>query len=174
MSTATISPCGRYRYTLTRLIKPDDGEPRKRLLYVMANPSTADALIPDNTIRRLIGFTRGFKVFSSFEVVNPFAFRTKSPVVLMRAMVDGQDVVGPENDAHIAAAAARAYLVICGWGGALRTKHPAVRKRIAEVLDILHQHHKKLYCLQTNQDGQPSHPLMLEGDLAPRLWREAA
>lgn len=178
MSTAVISTCGLYRYSLTRLVRPDDGTSLatlwKRVLFVLANPSTATADEPDNTVRRLIGFTRSFKVFSSFEVANPFAFRTKSPDVLMQAMAEGQDVVGPENDAHILAAAKRASLVICGWGGALRTKHPVVKKRVADVITLLHQHHKKLYCLETNKDGQPSHPLMLEADLAPRLWKEAA
>jgi hypothetical protein len=178
VSTAILSDCGTYRYSLTRLVRPDDGTDLatcwRRVLFVLANPSTADAQVPDNTVTRCVGFTRSFKVFSSLEIVNPFAFRTKSPDVLMQAMAEGQDVVGPDNDAHIIAAAKRASLVICGWGGALRTKHPVVKKRVADVLKLLRQHHKQLYCLAKNKDGQPSHPLMLESDLVPQPWKEAA
>ena len=48
---ANISPCGRYRYTLSRTW--GDARP---LAFVMLNPSTADANVDDPTIRRCIGF----------------------------------------------------------------------------------------------------------------------
>lgn len=176
--SAILSPCERYRYTLVRVVRPDVvdmGSVWKRLLYIGANPSTATADAPDNTVRRAVGFTLSFNIFSSFEIVNPLALRTPEPDDVMDALAGGEDVVGPENDEHILAAARRAALVICAWGSALRTKHPVVRKRLEHVIALLHQHHRKLYQLgDGTNDGQPRHLLMLKGGLEPRLWREAA
>ncbi len=170
MSTAVLSPCGLYRYRLGRWI----GDRRLgTVLFVLANPSTAGVTVNDNTIRRNIGFTR-FWGYSMLSVVNPFAYRTKSPKVLMTALAAGVDVVGPDNDRHILAAATEAEMVICGWGTALKTKHPVVKARVEHVVELLHTVHKKLYCIETTKDGQPGHPLMLPGNLQPRLWREAA
>lgn len=42
--TAVLSPCGRYRY---RLDDPVDGGPRGRVVWVMLNPSKADAETDD-------------------------------------------------------------------------------------------------------------------------------
>ena len=77
MSTATISPCGSYRYTLTR----DLGlamKPKRPCLFVMLNPSTADALMDDRTIRRCKGFATR-EGCTSLTVVNLFAFRATNP-----------------------------------------------------------------------------------------------
>jgi hypothetical protein len=52
-SNATISPCGKYRYWLERKWGP--GTPQ---VFVMLNPSTADASEDDPTIRRCMGFAR--------------------------------------------------------------------------------------------------------------------
>ena len=50
--TAVISDDGLYRYRLERVW--DDARPA--LPFVMLNPSTADALVDDPTIRRCVGF----------------------------------------------------------------------------------------------------------------------
>ena len=51
---ADLSPCGLYRFTLTRTW----GAPGARVVFVMLNPSTADASVDDPTTTRCIGFAR--------------------------------------------------------------------------------------------------------------------
>ncbi len=53
-SWAEISPCGRYRYRLGRAWGP---APRT-MMFVMLNPSTADAYEDDPTIRRCVSFAK--------------------------------------------------------------------------------------------------------------------
>ena len=108
---ATLSACGLYRYSLTR-----EWGDEARLVYVMLNPSTADAHRDDPTIRRCIGFAQSHG-FGSLEVVNLYAYRTPSPVALTRAQRAGVDVVGPMNAGAIAEAFGRARAICAAWGG---------------------------------------------------------
>jgi hypothetical protein len=52
-SAAVVSECGLYSYSLTRRWAHGP-----KALFVMLNPSTADAMVDDPTIRRCIGFAR--------------------------------------------------------------------------------------------------------------------
>jgi len=61
---------GDYRYHLWRTWD----ETRPRLLWVMLNPSTADGETDDPTVRRCIGFSKGWG-YGSIEIVNLFAYR---------------------------------------------------------------------------------------------------
>ena len=88
---AVLSDCGTYRYRLWR--KWGCGSP---LLFVMLNPSTADAEVDDATIRRCLGFADAHG-FGELEVVNLYAYRATDPADLKRAGYP----VGPDNDAHI-------------------------------------------------------------------------
>src|SRR5690606_18576726 len=93
--TARFSPCGQYRYLLTRPIpapfwKPDAGE----AVFVMLNPSTADASEDDPTIRRCIGFAKEWGC-TGLTVANLYALRSTDPKGLWKH----RDPVGPENDA---------------------------------------------------------------------------
>lgn len=74
-----LSDCGAYRHRLWRLW--DASLPT--LAFVMLNPSTADQLADDPTIRRCISFARAWK-FGRLEVVNLFALRTRKPDELLR------------------------------------------------------------------------------------------
>src|SRR5437870_2889354 len=85
---AKISDCGRYRYTLTRRVGV--GGP---LVWVMLNPSTADAEVDDPTIRRVMKFTEASDCGLAI-VVNLFALRSPSP----KALRGHADPVGPDND----------------------------------------------------------------------------
>ncbi|MEC9374624.1 MAG: DUF1643 domain-containing protein, partial [Planctomycetota bacterium] len=108
--TALFDPTGRYRYRLTRRF-PDAPADGPAACFVMLNPSTADAERDDPTIRRCIGFARGWGC-ATLDVVNLFAFRATRPADLRAA----EDPVGPCNQRHVRAAIRRADMVIFAWG----------------------------------------------------------
>lgn len=144
---AILSDCGRFRYALTRLW--DEALPV--LLFVMLNPSTADALIDDATIRRCMAFAQAHG-YGGVEVVNLFAYRATAPADLRRAAYP----VGPANDEHIAAAAARAGDVCVAWGAC-----DAVDARAQVVMPLLRAAGHEPLCLHITRSGYPGHPLYL-------------
>jgi hypothetical protein len=145
---AVISDCGRYRYLLRRTW--DHGKPRA--LFVMLNPSTADAEIDDATIRSCIRLSKGLD-YGSFEVVNLFALRATDPVELQRV----PDPVGPRNDDSIGAAIGRCDIAICAWGA-----HPMAGNRDRAVRSLLRSYRPAVFCLGTTKAGAPKHPLYIK------------
>lgn len=148
-ATAWISECGRYRYSLTR--RWDRGD---SVLFIMLNPSTADALIDDPTIRRCIDFAKGFG-YNAIEVVNLYAWRATKPEDLPPTT---WIAVGPDNDVAIAEAVDRADIVIAAWGAS------AGQYRSRDVLAYLDAIGKWPYCLGATINGSPKHPLYLPKD----------
>jgi hypothetical protein len=150
--TAIFSPCGTYRYRLTR----GDGE--HRIAFCMLNPSTADAELDDQTIARcrkrstLLGFDR-------MDVVNIFALRSTDPKKLYKV----KDPAGPDNMRHIGEVAAASEIVICAWG-----KHGALGGTGRKVLAMLNGDHPgKAHYLRLNDDGSPEHPLYVPYEVVP-------
>lgn len=149
--SAEISATHAYRYSLVR---EWDAE-LPRLLWVMLNPSTADAMQDDPTIRRCVGFAAGWD-FGSIEVVNLYAYRTPSPATLLAtaAYGGGIDIVGPMWYEHTFAALARAGEVVCAWGA-----HGTARGDLM-LLRIYRAGHWPQH-LGLTKGGQPKHPLYL-------------
>lgn len=139
---------GRYRYLLWRRWAEADS-----LLFIMLNPSTADAAQDDPTIRRCIGFARRWG-FGGVEVVNLFAWRATLP----RELAKARDPVGPHNDRAISLAVARSRAVIAAWG-----VHGALGDRDAQVAPLLAA--TRLRCLGLTRDGAPRHPLYVAGNV---------
>lgn len=154
--SAVFSPCGAYRYRLKREL-PKTLMPNGRVLFVMLNPSTADAAFDDATIRRCLGFARTLEC-ERLDVVNLFAWRSTDPSELARA----SDPIGPDNDAHIRACGQEADIIVCAWGA-----HPAASDRVARVLTLLP---RALHCLGTTKLGAPRHPLYVPADTPLRTW----
>lgn len=173
---AVLSPDGLYRYSLIRAWDGDltPGQlaglhQKLRILFVMLNPSTADALVDDPTIRKCLGFIRTAQVFggegavpTSIEVVNLFAYRTTHPKVLLAKMHRGVDVVGPENDDYIRGAVQQADDVVVAWG-ANSAYYPG---RVDAVKRLLPP---SVWCLSRTRRGSPGHPLMLPYSTKPVL-----
>jgi hypothetical protein len=151
---AVFDPSRRYRYRLWR--RWAAGAP---VLFVMLNPSTADAERDDPTIRRCVGFARAWG-FAGMTVVNLFALRATDPARLRRA----RDPVGRDNDCHIAAAAAGAGTVVVAWG-----THGELGARDRAVLALLAPHRPR--CLGLTRGGHPRHPLYLPARTASRPFR---
>lgn len=158
---AVFSPCGSYRYLLTREL----GGPRT-VLFVMLNPSTADASADDPTLRRCIGFGRAWGL-GRVEVVNLFAYRATKPVDMLARLRDGEDVVGPENDQHIVHAVERAERVVLGWGA--NAAHRLLRDRAPRVVELVRGSYRQEppLCLRLTKEGCPEHPLMVPGAVTP-------
>lgn len=157
--TAYVSDCNRYRYWLQRDISPPVERIRSICLWVMLNPSTADATLDDPTIRRCMDFTAQLRC-DDMEVVNLFAFRSTNPKMLLLPKTK-PIAVGPDNDAWIRLRASQADLVICAWGA-----HKFARERSADVLAILHRVVAPglIGCFGRTLDGYPKHPLYLPGN----------
>lgn len=154
IKSAIISPCGAYRYTLTR--KWD--KHRRRALFVGLNPSTADAEVDDATIRRLIGFSKDLG-FGGFTIVNLFAFRSTDPKNLTKAV----DAIGPENDRYLNLAFERHAVIIPMWGA-----NGGLLDRDKQVIEILRNTPvnpiRRVVCFGTTKAGHPKHPLYLRKD----------
>jgi hypothetical protein len=145
---AVISDCGRYRYLLRRTWDAR----RPRALFVMLNPSTADADDDDPTIRSCIRLSRALS-YGSFEVVNLFAFRATEPDDLAKA----HDPVGSKNDASIERAIARCDLHVCAWGA-----HPIAERRASTVRQLIRSYRPAVFCLGKTKAGAPKHPLYIK------------
>lgn len=144
--TAIISDCGLYRYQLTRRWGTGPA-----VVWIMLNPSYADASVDDRTITKCIGFTTRAG-YAALTVVNLFAFRNRWPDEMKAAT----DPVGPENDAHIAAVAKAGAMTICAWGN-----NGGYLGRDATILAWLRANDVSPFALTVTGQGQPGHPVLL-------------
>jgi hypothetical protein len=159
---AAISNCGKYRYLLTREWQPPllMASYQCSMLFIMLNPSTADAEVDDPTIRRCMGFARREGCYG-IRVVNLFAFRATNPAELLTA----EDPVGALNNSYIefhAFCGGSSSPIVVAWG-----KHPAALPRLKH-LPMLRG--RELLCLGTNKDGSPKHPLYVPGNAPLVPW----
>lgn len=148
--TAIISGCGKFRYRLGRRWASGPA-----MLFIMLNPSTADANVDDPTIRKCIGFAERNGA-DAIEVVNLFAFRATDPKAL--AWAGWQ--VGPENAEHVVRATKEVHedegKIVLAWGANARGRDEAQ----AMVCDLAYRG-IPTYTLRRLLDGTPAHPLML-------------
>jgi len=152
--SAKFSPCGNYRYELRR-VWSDGG---KIVSFVGLNPSTADDLYDDPTIRRCIGFAKAWG-FNGLTMVNLFAFRATEPADMKRCA----EPIGFENDETLGKAESESIMIVAAWGtqGVHLNRDYAVKKML-----------KHLHALKLTKDGHPSHPLYLKSNLYPFPWIE--
>lgn len=148
--SANISACGLYRYSLSRLWAG-----RPLMVFVMLNPSTADADLDDRTVRRCIGFARR-EGMGGLGVMNLYAYRATNP----KALLTCDDPVGPQNDGVLTAVLNESrnmgYPVVAAWGV------NAKPDRVTQVLGLVPT--TSWLCLGTTKDGHPRHPLYVKGD----------
>lgn len=164
--SAIMSNCGRYRYSLHR--QWEDGLPS--VLFVMLNPSTANANTDDPALRRCIAYAKSCGC-GGLTVVNLFAFRATDPAVLLT--IDYETAVGPENDMWIAISAMchrarNRNLIVAAWGA--YASRPQLNKRLKEVYRLLPI--SELRALDRTQCCQPRHPLYCRAGWRPQLMSE--
>ncbi|WPE19847.1 DUF1643 domain-containing protein [Shinella zoogloeoides] len=150
-SSASVSPCGRYRYGLTR--QWSDG---LMMGFVMLNPSTADADLDDPTIRRCIGFARR-EGCGGIVVVNLFPLRATDPAQLWATRY--LERFGPDSDNEF-----QRHLrmmtgpIVAAWGADGDSQGGDA------VALMRHYLGSRLVCLGKTQQGAPRHPLYVRGD----------
>lgn len=149
-SSAIVSDDGRFRYALTR-----DWGDGPRAVFIMLNPSTADAEEDDPTIRRCISFAKR-EGCGSLRVENLFAFRATNPDQMF---AHAHTAVGG-TDRYIREAVTDAGTgpVIAAWGGDKRAA-----PRAHHVLGMLFDIGRGMKCLGKTKAGAPRHPLYVKG-----------
>ncbi|PRY29784.1 hypothetical protein CLV58_12546 [Spirosoma oryzae] len=145
---ALVSECGTYRYHLSRSWGNNSG---RSVLFVMLNPSTADASIDDPTIRRCIRFAQDWG-YDSMSVVNLFALRSTDPGQLKKH----DNPIGEENEDWIKFFFYNTDTVVFAWGA-----HGKLNDRDKQVIAIAEHCNVTPYCFSKTKDGQPKHPLYI-------------
>lgn len=148
---ATISSCGRYRYSLFR--RWNDDAPTS--VWIMLNPSTADGTLDDPTIRRVVGYAKAWGD-GGIIVVNLFGLRATSP----KKIREPGDPIGAGNDGHLQKLFAYDRRIIAAWG-----RDGCYLDRDLEVMRLLGG--RTVECLGITKDGHPWHPLYLPANLRP-------
>lgn len=160
---AVLSSDGQYRYRLDRRWGSGPAA-----LFVMLNPSTADAHGDDPTIRRCVGFAHSWGL-AGIVVVNLFAYRSPKPSIMWAAARAEIDIVGPDNDQYLEHAADEAadqdVPIVAAWGAL------APLGRVADVRRLPTM--RRLMALGVTRNGQPRHPgrVAAAAQLVP--WQEA-
>lgn len=154
---ASLSPCGRYRYTLWRRWGAGT-----TCIFIGLNPSTADASVDDPTVCRCIDFARRWR-HGSLVMLNLYAWRDTSPKALFNAQSVGRcDIIGPGNDHRLRHYTMAQSHVIAAWGA------NAPIDRVRDVLRLMVG--VQLQCLGYNKSGSPKHPLYVRADTALQPW----
>lgn len=145
--SAVFSPDRTWRYELRRVWDPT----RPLIAFVGLNPTPgADETHDDRTVRRCIRFAEGWG-YGGLIMLNVFASRSTDPLVMKAAV----DPVGPDNDAHLRAAACEVSDIVVAWGN-----HGRFTQRAKDVVAMLGE----VFALGITKLGEPRHPLYVRGD----------
>lgn len=153
-----------YRY---RLIRRWD-EARPIVNFICLNPSTADALTDDPTVRRCVRFARSWG-FGQLVLTNLFALRATDPSELCLTQ---RDPVGLENDKFLRIAAHNAELVVAAWGGIDNLYRNNVGFALKRALRVYRMLDRSVSVLGLTKPpgSQPRHPLYMRADTQPIPW----
>lgn len=160
-SYAIISEDGLYRYQLGRVMD----WPGQTALWIGINPSTADAEVDDQSIRKLYGFAEKLNI-REWMVGNLFAYRTTNVEDLRWSTIHP---IGNLCDHYLREMIEKADLVVVGWGRI--DKVPVdLRFRVDDVCRMIIAEGKMPMCWGTCQDGSPRHPLMIPYSTRLERW----
>ena len=164
---ALISPCKAYRYWLSRDLASELSASKlaekSAALFVMLNPSTANAEIDDPTIRRCRGFAKRWKC-NGLIVANLYALRATDPKQLWKS----DDPVGKDNDYWLRKLSSQYLDVICGWGD------NAKKDRVETFKLMMDKIGARLWCLGMTRSGAPMHPLYIKSDQPLIKWESSS
>ena len=161
-SSAVISGDGVYRYQLHR--RWADGN---TALWIMLNPSTADAHVDDPTIRRCVSFSNR-EGCGALTVVNLYALRATNP----KELLTHPDPCGPLNWLNIEQCLNDPAngVIIAAWGSwkgqrsYARTPADGFRGQNGPLAN------RNVKCLGVTSRGYPRHPLYVRADQPLVAW----
>jgi hypothetical protein len=144
--SADFSPCGQYRYRLQRIW--DESKPA--VAFIGLNPSTANGVKDDPTMRRVISFAKreGFGSVSMFNLFNVIGSKPK--IILTHP-----DPLGPDWIQWYQKCQAHEVIIFC-WGA---FKQIASHGRASFMITSTPP--GRAYCLGKTNEGHPCHPLFL-------------
>ena len=148
---AIISECGKYRFQLWRIW--DSSKPV--ILWIMHNPSTADANVDDPTIRRIINFSKDWG-YGGLYVGNIFPYRATNPKLLLYKAVS--EILPEENSLHLNYMGSKCSDFILAYGN--------------PVTKISLSLNAKFKVLKLTKKGNDCHPLYLKSNLQPFIYNE--
>lgn len=157
LAGATLSPCGKYRYVLWRKFQNSG----KRILWICWNPSKADAVVDDASLRRMISLSKREGAAEIF-VCNLFAYRATKPKDLRAAQEDFDDIYGPLNERSIMDRFEDCDLCIVGWGngGAMNGAGRSMMTMLSNYNDKhISYNRTPIICFGVTKLGHPRHPL---------------
>lgn len=157
--SAILSDCYRYRYRLER-----GPQGANQTAIIMVNPSTADALMDDHTIRKLKRFGE-IHDWGRLIVGNLFAFRSKN----VKDLRSASDPVGPDNNHRLRMMLEEVDRVIVAWG-AIGKLPKALQGRWREVVAMIPEGTPVLSIGYPTNSGHPMHPLTLGYSLPIIPW----
>jgi hypothetical protein len=149
-------PQQNYRYLLSRRFGS-----KAWCVWVMLNPSTADATKDDATIRKCCGFATRWG-FGGILVANLFAWRSRDSHQLAWT----KDPVGPDNDTalRIICSGTDVGRIVLAWGPgpAYRKLDKLIARRGAEVSAMMMRDARAPvgHLGELTANGSPRHPLM--------------
>lgn len=152
ISTASISLCGKYRFSLERIWD----ETKPLALVLLHNPSTADAKVNDPTVLRLIGWLTLWG-YGGFRIVNLIPLRSPQPDVALawwRANRHHQAML--DNYTALALNAIPVQLVLVGYGILASDEHELARTALTHIQN---RTTAPVKCLGFTKDGFPIHPM---------------
>ena len=122
-------------------------------MFVGLNPSTADETENDATIRKCMGFAKGWG-FGGVSMVNLYSFCSRHPGDLLTIA----DPVNDWNRTALAYQASKSSLVIAAWG-TLHKQWRAPLKWDETIEATKAAIGKPMECLKFTKDSNPWHPL---------------
>ena len=160
LPVARFSQDRRYRYQLTRRVGFGD----RTVAFVMLNPSTANEVRNDRTVRRCINYANAWE-YGWLIVTNVSPLRATDPRVMLAAGPEPAEVQR-ENDRAILEAASIADLVVAAYGA-----DGSAEGRAEHVVNLLTSAGVTVMCLGLTKEGAPRHPLYLRRSAEPFVFR---
>lgn len=137
---------GGYRFKLSRIWEPT----KDKILFIMINPSTANANEDDRTIKLLLEITKKWETYGGFYVGNLYPHITPRPANLN--VLPYPEDIRIKNERCIEEMASQSTRVVYAWG----TKGPDEKQKEPDWLRKIMN--RDVYCLGKSVKGVPKHP----------------